>query len=413
MKFLSPKQVTEIINRYDSPVFVMSREVIEKQCKQVLSMPNLYGLTARYAVKANPNLSILKIIDATGMHFDASSEYEIIRLKNAGISTKKIQFTGQEMPRHFLKDFIQEGGFFNASSLHQLEEFGKKFSGHEVSVRLNPGIGSGGTKKTNVGGKTASFGIWHEYTDKITALINKYNLKLTKIHSHIGSGADPAIWRTAADLTLQYVKNFKDVHTVNLGGGFKVARTHKEKSTDLHLIGKEISHAFAETAKTTGRELHLEIEPGTFITANAGVLIAQVDDVIDTGKNGYNFIKINAGMDNLTRPALYGSEHPITILSDEHSPEGEFVIAGHCCESGDIFTVNDEWDLIPRTFKTPKISDPVIISGAGAYSSSMSLKNYNSFPEVAEILLDLDGKYKLIRKPQKPEQIWANEIHLE
>ncbi|MCE9500353.1 MAG: diaminopimelate decarboxylase, partial [Leptospira sp.] len=301
LRFLTKSEVCQIAQIYGTPVFVYSRKEIEEKCDQALAFPNEFGVTVRYALKANPNSTILRIMRKKGIHIDASSEYEVERAILAGFKPEEIMLTSQE-PAKNLKSIVERGVFFNACSLHQMEEFGKLFPGKELSIRINPGFGSGGTTKTNVGGSNSSFGIWHEYIQDVKIIITKYKLRLTKIHTHIGSGSDPEAWKGVASYTLRYAAMFPECTTVNLGGGFKVGRMRDEKSTDFQVIGIPVKEQFAEFARTHARKLKLEIEPGTFMMANAGCLITRVEDIVDTGKEGFEFVKLNSGMDTNTRP---------------------------------------------------------------------------------------------------------------
>ena len=131
-----------------------------------------------------------------------------------------------------------------------------------------------------------------------------------------------------------------DVVRVSLGGGYKVGRMEGEQSTDVQEAGKPIVSEFERFAQQHGRQLHLEIEPGTFFVANAGALIASVMDIVDTGVDGYRFLKIDSGMTEVLRPSLYGAQHPIIVVprEDEERSSVEYLIAGHCCESGDVLS---------------------------------------------------------------------------
>ncbi len=315
-----------------------------------------------------------------------------------------------------LRKIVERGTMFNACSLRQLEAFGNLFPGKELSIRINPGMGSGGTKKTDVGGKTSSFGIWFEYMDDVKAIQKKYGLKITKVHSHIGSGSDPEVWKSVSSHTLHFAELFEDCVTVNLGGGFKVARMSDEKTTDFQKIGPPVRELFREFHTKHGRKLKLEIEPGTHMIANAGCIIATIDDIVDTGKNGLNFIKLNTGMDTNTRPSLYSARHPLISIPQKNIGQkrkiAEYVVVGHCCESGDLFTQEDGGDPVKRPMEEAEIGDYMVMEGCGAYCASMSAKNYNSYPETGEVMVDLNGKPILIRKKQSMEQIVQNEISI-
>ena len=176
-----------------------------------------------------------------------------------------------------------------------------------MGVRINPGVGSGGFSsssttfsKTNVGGPSSSFGIWHEsVTDgTVPSIVSKYDLVVERVHTHIGSGSDPEIWKSVAVKSLGFCKLWDTVHTLNLGGGYKVGRNPGEPSTNLVECGSPVAEEFRTFAKENGgRELNLEIEPGTYLLAMAGCLVAKVQDkVMTTGEGGHTFLKLDAGM---------------------------------------------------------------------------------------------------------------------
>lgn len=214
-------------------------------------------------------------------------------------------------------------------------------------------------------------------------------------------------------MNLDNVAKFPDVDTLNMGGGYKVARVSGEHSTDLIKIGAPIAELIRDFADKTGRKLKFEIEPGTFLLANSAAVLATVQDMCDTGAQGYKFLKLNSGMTDILRPSIYGAQHPISILSKVPRAETEeYIVCGHCCESGDILTPapGDPEGLLPRKMQKAEIGDYCVIGGAGAYCSSMSTSNYNSYPASPEVMLCKDGSLKLIRKRQTLEQIVENEI---
>ena len=296
-----------------------------------------------------------------------------------------------------------------------LKRYGQHFNGCDVGVRFNPGQGSGGHIKTNVGGNSSAFGIWYEEVDKVKEILEEYNLNLIRIHTHIGSGTDITVWEEATLLSLDLVQKFPSVTILNLGGGFKVDRMNM-KSSNLHEIGKAVSLKLKSFANETGRELHLEIEPGTHMTALCGVLLSTIQDIISTGKDGYNFLKLDSGMSEIIRPTMYDAQHPMKVIhkrDDTLSSKENYSIVGHCCESGDLLSLRDSNDkLIPVELDKAEIDDILLIGGSGAYCSSMCAKNYNSFPEIPEVLVRESGELLLIRKKQTVEQIIQNEIDI-
>ena len=415
---IDASQAKSLAENFGTPLYVYDENRLRSSADAVLQFPNTYGLTARFAMKACPNKRILALFDGMGLHIDASSGHEVKRAIHAGIDPQKISLSAQEIPED-LDALLDLGIEFNACSLHQIERFGQIRPGGALGIRFNPGSGSGGNNRTNVGGVSSSFGIWHESVPEVKALCQKYDLAVKRIHTHIGSGSDPKVWLKVALMNFQLVEQFPSVHTLNLGGGYKVGRMPDEVSTDLQVIGQPVREAFEAFAEKTGREIHCEIEPGTFLTANAGGILAEVHDLVHTGPEGYQFIKLNTGMTELLRPSIYGAQHPIVIFHSElpnseakDAEEQAYVVVGHCCESGDILTPapGDPELLAPRNFSAVALGDLVLIGGTGAYASAMTPKHYNSYPEAAEVLLGSDGVARLIRRRQALESLWENEL---
>lgn len=413
-----------------TPLYAYSLEQLEKSADACLAFPNAFGLTVRYAMKACPNSSILRFFSSKGIHVDASSGYEVRRALAAGIPPSHISLSSQEMPSDFA-ELVDLGIQFNACSLHQLESYGRHYAGksQKVGIRINPGVGSGGFSasttafsKTNVGGPSSSFGIWHESLPQMKEIVDRYGLVVERIHTHIGSGSDPAVWQQVASKTLSFCFAFAEtVKACNLGGGFKVGRNEGEVTTDLQQIGQPVKTAFEDYASRTGKQLRLEIEPGTYLMAMSGALVSTVQDKVSTGSQGHIFLKLDAGMTDVLRPSLYGAIHPMTVLpgsgrtDDVGSEQESVVVVGHCCESGDLMTPEPGQPeaLAERLVRKASIGDVLVMDGSGAYCSGMSSKNYNSFPEAPEVLLDKSGKAHLIRKRQALEQIYQNEVSID
>ena len=216
-------------------------------------------------------------------------------------------------------------------------------------------------------------------------------------------------------MNLDAVKVFPDVTTLNMGGGFKIGRLPDEKTTDLQIIGSKVKTYFEEFYKETGRKIKLEIEPGTYLVAANGALIAEIDDIVDTGKDGYTFLKINTGMSDILRPTLYGIQHAMNLVTKEDRSIDVYenvVIVGHACESGDILTptLGDSEGVATISLPKTKIGDYLVIEDAGAYCSSMTAINYNSFPRIPEVMIKENGAFVLIRKRQNMEQMIQNEL---
>ncbi len=408
--FLSPGVAAEVRARFGTPCYVYDRTALEAAARAALAFPAPFGFTLRYAMKANPSRGILRVFRALGIHIDASSDFEVERAIEAGFAPAEIQLTSQ-MPSRRLAEHVRRGVLFNACSIHQLDSFGRVAPGSEVSVRMNPGLGTGSTKRTNTGGPASSFGIWHEYLDEVKTIAERHRLRITRLHSHVGSGTDPEIWKRCIRMTLELAAKLPEVGAVNLGGGFKVGRMPEEPTVDLADVGAHVRAELLSFQARDGRRLGLEIEPGTYLVARAGAVVASCVDVVDTGREGYLFAKLDTGMTEVTRPSLYGAQHPIDVLAQGREAAA-VVFVGPCCESGDILTPapGDPEALGPRWVPRPQIGDLVVVSGAGAYCAAMSTINYNSYPRAPEVMLEPDGTLRLLRRRQEPADVWADEI---
>ncbi len=410
LRFLKPEEATSLAKQYGTPLYVYDETILRQQAHEALSFKASFGLTVRYAMKANPLAGILKVFNRLGIHIDASSSYEIQRAVMAGIPAKNVMLTSQQLPSN-LEELVRTGVIFNACSFHQLETFGRLFPGAEVAIRINPGIGSGHTKGVAVAGPTSSFGIWHENIDRVQEIVAKHHLKVRTVHSHIGCGADPAIWHQAAKLTLKLLEQFPSATTLNLGGGFKVGRMANEETTNMQALSSEVAQLLTNFAAKTGRKLHLEIEPGTFLVASAGCLVTRIIDFNDTGPNGFNFLKVDTGMNDFMRPALHAAQHPLVVIND-NAETSEYVVVGHNCESTDLLTPApvDSERPHPRLMQAASIGDLIVIEGTGAYSSSMRLIGYNSYPTPNEVLIDTNGHPRLINRSQGVMDLAASEV---
>ena len=415
MRFLTYNDLDELQMEFGTPCFVYDEATLRENAKAVLNFPHAFGLFPRYAMKAAPTAAILRIFNEEGLGIDASSIHEVERAVRAGFGTESISLSTQELADDFIY-WAQDGIRINLCSLHQIHKIGRWGKVRRVGLRFNPGKGSGGNNRTNVGGPASSFGIWKDDLGEAINLCKEYKLTVERIHTHIGSGSDPEVWKTVASMTLDLARSFPSVDTINLGGGYKVARMPDEEATDLQEVGAPVKKLFEEFAAETGRKLKLEIEPGTFLLAHACSLVTRIQDITSTGNEGYRFLKLDSGMTEILRPSLYGAQHPIHLVCEPGQEKFrelmDQVVVGHCCESGDLLTPapGDPEALAPRNLIRGEIGDFCVIEGAGAYCSSMSAKNYNSFPEAAEVLRREDGRLALIRKRQTFDQIIENEV---
>jgi len=424
--------IVSIAERFGTPIYVYDESAILDRCSEVLSMPNAFGLMPRYAMKANSNSSLLRLIADSGFNIDASSLNEVRRMRLAGIPYNKAMLTTQEIPigkdRRDLETMILNGMNYNVCSFAQLQHITQFAYENEIplSMRVHPGVGSGESQTRNTGDKYSCFGIHLSDIEEVLRYAKHIGIKFNQIHVHIGSGGDPEKWKENVDREIGFVeKYFPDVRTVNFGGGFKVARMPGEKSADIKELGEYAKKRIEEFYERTDRKLSIEVEPGTYIMANSGFIITTAIDRKKTGEDGFEFMVLNGGMEINSRPLYYGSKHPFyviskggNLLSSEFELSGfdkekdSRILVGRCCESGDSQSLDETGHIVPRVMALPKLMDYVVIGGCGAYCSSMTPFNYNSHTQAPEVLLRKDKSLHLIRKPQSLRQVVQNEINI-
>lgn len=385
---LSRDESKALLEKHGSPLYVYDLADIKDRANALVNLNLPFGLTVRYAIKANRHPKIISLMEAQGVHFDASSSYEAQELITQGIPGTKISLSSQQ-PAHNLDELLAAGVKFVATSMHQLELLvAARPKPTEVGLRINPGFGSGFNNRNTTGGIGASFGLWHESLPEALDFANRNQLSITRLHIHVGTGGDPGAWGKIMDLALDIAATMPDVTTVDIGGGFKISYADASKQADMVGIAGVFAQKLEEFAGSTGRKLHLEIEPGRWLVARSGSLLTEVVDIVSTGRRGYTFLRTNTGMNDFLRSSMYGANHRIEILNDA-TEEQDYVVVGHNCETSDILTPieDDPEGIAPRKLPKAAIGDILVIADTGAYCASMRARGYNSFPEAAETFL--------------------------
>lgn len=428
----SSEITAQAAKEFGTPLYVYDEAMIVDKCRNLLNIPNAFGVNVSYSVKANSSKALLQLIVKQGLNLDLSSLNEGRRAHLAGIPYERMMLTTQEVPegqdRQDLETMILKGMKYTVCSLRQLKLVVDFASRHQVdlAMRVHPGVGSGETQSRDTGSKYACFGIHLSNIPEAMRVVQSKNVKIDTIHVHIGSGGDPKAWRDNIDRELEFVETyFPDAKTVNLGGGFRVARMPDETPADVMALGNYAKQQFQAFHEKTGRACIMEIEPGSYVMANSGYLITKVLDKKRTGADGFDFLVLDGGMEVNVRPAMYGSRHPFYVISENGKllstekdlktldNDTEFNVVGKCCESGDSQSLDRYGNIIPRIMASPEVGDYVVIGDVGAYCSSMTPFNYNSHTQIPEVLLRENGSLQIIRERQTLLQMVQNEKNLE
>ncbi|MGL4996501.1 MAG: diaminopimelate decarboxylase [Deefgea sp.] len=410
MKPLNAAQTISIAQQFGTPTWIYDAATIRERIGQL----HMFD-TIRFAQKANSNIHILKLMREQGVKVDSVSLGEIERALAAGFGSGKdsddIVFTADLLDRATLARVVELDIQVNCGSPQMLEQLGEAHPGHRVWLRVNPGFGHGHSQKTNTGGEQSKHGIWHDQLPEALALIEKYNLDLVGLHMHIGSGVDYShLQEVCAAMVAQVKQSGRDIRAISAGGGLSIPYRIGGEHIDTAHYFSLWNAARDEIAAHLGHPVHLEIEPGRFLVAESGKLLAEVRAKKDVGNN--HFVLVDAGFSDLMRPAMYGSYHEISLLRADGSVAGgetrPTVLAGPLCESGDVFTQEEGGVVTPRDLPEAKIGDFVILHDTGAYGASMS-SNYNTRPLIAEVLLDGET-VRQIRRRQTIAELLALEL---
>jgi diaminopimelate decarboxylase len=397
---ISNQVLARIATEHGTPCWVYDAQTVRAQIEKLRRFDVI-----RFAQKANSNLALLRLMRAAGVVVDSVSLGELERALAAGFEPRsepaQIVFTADVFDRPTLARVVELGVPVNAGSPHMLEQLGEKSRGHAVWLRINPGFGHGHSKKTNTGGEHSKHGIWHAALHESLALVQRYGLELRGFHMHIGSGVDYRHLQHVCDAMVATVKEHgQDIRAISAGGGLSIPYRGGDPNVDTEHYFELWDRARHDIERIVGHAVELEIEPGRFLVAQAGVLISELRAHKTMGGN--QFLLVDAGFNDLMRPALYGAYHGISVLEPSGVPRTaalqDVVVAGPLCESGDVFTQSAGGEVEARSLPAGRVGDWVVFHDAGAYGASMS-SNYNSRPLVPEVLVDGDD-VRLVRRRQ-------------
>ena len=394
------EQATNIVDKYGSPIYVTDAHVIKNKVSNILKAFSKFDFKIFYALKANFNPCIVKVIKGSGAYgINTISPNEIKLALKLGYKTKQIIFTPSNPSDEEIFYAGKLGVLQNLGSLSELKRFGENFPGQKVSIRICPEIGAGESSKVTTGQSESKFGISLEDISTVKDICSKYNLYMAGIHSHIGSGFyDPIAFMQSVKVVCDVAKEFSNISFLNFGGGFGVQYHPHKQDIDLSEYAKNIEGTINNFVKYNKKNIELRIEPGKFLVSQSTALLTKITTIKE--KDGIVFVGVDSGFNNLIRPAMYGAYHHIVNISREDDKKLVRVV-GNVCETCDIF--NKEIEIA-----NPHEGDILAILVAGGYGSSMS-SNYNLREIVPEVLID-GNKVKLTRKKQTFEQIVENFI---
>ena len=408
--------VESLAKKFGTPLYVYSQRTLTNHFRKLGAALLPLDHLICYAVKANSNLAVLRTLADLGGGFDIVSEGELRRVIAAGGSPKKCAFAGVGKSEQEIEFALRRGIYsFNIESEPELERInrvgGRLKKMAPVAVRVNPNVDAGTHAKITTGTYENKFGIAFEQVEEVYARASRLaNLCLRGVQMHIGSQLTevkpfelavrkivPLVQKLAARFQLEFF---------SIGGGLGIVYQPALASGGADWWRKPQAKNILTPAEYAATlvpllqplKLRILIEPGRFISGNAGILVTRIEYVKRTGRK--HFVIVDAAMNDLIRPAFYDSYHEIVPLTRRNGPLISSDVVGPVCESGDFFAKNRR---LPRVGE----ADYLALMSAGAYGFVMA-SNYNTRALAAEVLVH-GTKYALVRDRQKLPDIWRSE----
>ena len=390
----------ELAKKYGTPAFIYSSEVIRNNYALYSNQKREDDLIC-YAVKANSNLNIIKMLVDIGSGFDVVSGNELKKCLLAGADKNKIVFSGvaksEEEITHAIENEILSINIESINEYKRIEKISSTLNKKvKCALRVNPDITIGSHKYIETGAKSSKFGLGKKDVNEVSELaLKSENIELTTIACHIGSQiSDENLILQSLDYIFVIAEELKkqghEISCLDIGGGLGI-KYHNEKKGDPALLIKEIKR------RLNGTNYKFILEPGRSIIGNAGILISKVEYIKEAGDK--KFAIVDTGMNDLIRPSLYEAWHGVMELENRKVKSEKYDIAGPVCETGDVLATDRELRILPN--------DIIALMDVGAYGSVMS-SNYNSRLKPVEILVTGD-KAEVIRRRESFEDLIALE----
>jgi diaminopimelate decarboxylase len=403
--------VLDIVERFGTPVYVYDSAAILRQIEKVKRAFASLPFRPFYAMKANGNVALLRLIRSQGFGCDSVSPGEIFLAEHAGYSPEEIWFTCSNVSDEDLRAIPDPRIVINVNSMSEIDRCIALELPNPIALRVNTDVGAGHSRDVVTAGSGVKFGIDIAEIETARTIAEDSGRKVVGIHAHIGSGIDSIDPLLASARRLMGIApSFRQLKFVNFGGGIGVPYRPGEREFPIDDYGRELARIAGDPLRSRG--LTAILEPGRYIVAASGTLIARV-----TSKRvsaGIDWVGCDTGFNHLVRPSKYGAYHHIINATrgsnaslratfDAAKMTEAVVVAGNLCESGDVFTREPDGNPVTRTIDTTHVGDLIALCDAGAYGFSMA-SHYNARLLPPEVLIT-SGEMRPIRQRQSFEDL--------
>ena len=382
----------DLASRYGTPLYVYDAATIRRQIERVKRAFAALPFRPFFAMKANSNAAILRLVRESGFGCDAVSPGEIFIAKHAGFRGEEIWFTCSNVSDDDLRAIDDPSIVINVNAMSEIDRVLALDLPNEVALRLNPDVGAGHHLDVITAGESVKFGIELAEVETARMVVEDSGRRVVGIHAHIGSGVDELepLLESARKL-LELAPSFPHLRWINFGGGMSVPYKPGDKEFPIDDYGAQLAALAGPLLRE--RNLTAILEPGRYVVAQSGFLIARVTAKRVSG--GMTWVGVDTGFNHLVRPSKYNAYHAI-VNARASEAKDEVIVAGDLCESGDVFTRSSDGRPITRAIDQVRVDDLLAFCDAGAYGFSMA-SEYNARLLPPEVLID-NGQAQLVRE---------------
>jgi len=393
-------QLIDIADRFGTPVYIYDAGVIRAQIERVRGAFAALPFQPFYAMKANGALAILRLIREGGFGCDCVSPGEIFIARRAGFTPEQIWFTCSNVSDDDLRAVGDPSIVINVNSMSEIDRVLALGLPNPIALRVNPDVGAGHHADVVTAGGGVKFGIDLAEVSSARMVVEDGGRKVVGLHAHIGSGVDDLVpLLESARRLLDLSGEFANLRFINFGGGLSIPYRPGDREFPIAAYGDELTHLAGQRLRA--RNLTAILEPGRYVVAQSGTLLARVTAKRISG--GLTWVGCDTGFNHLARPSKYNAYHHIVNVSRQSEAKEDVVVAGNLCESGDVFTRSAAGEVETRSIDAVRVGDLLAFRDAGAYGFSMA-SHYNARLLPPEVMVDA-GQATLIRERQTFEDL--------
>jgi len=394
----------DLAEKYGTPLYVYDAAVIRRQIDRVKKAFATLPFRPFYAMKANGLLAILDLIRGSGFGCDCVSPGEVYIARHAGFTPEEIWFTCSNVSDEDLRSVGDPRIVVNVNSISEIDRALRLDLQNPIALRVNTDVGAGHHADVVTAGGGVKFGIDLAEIRDARMIVEDSGRKVVGLHAHIGSGIDDLVpLIESARRLLELSADFANLRWLNFGGGISIPYRPGDPEFPIDDYGRELTRIADRLLRA--RDLTAILEPGRYVVAQSGYLLARVTAKRISG--GLWWIGCDTGFNHLVRPSKYGAYHHIVNATRKSKTKEEYVVAGNLCESGDVFTRDAMGNVIPRKLDHTEVGDLIAFCDAGAYGFSMA-SHYNARLLPPEIMVE-GATDRLVRERQTLEDLIRGE----